>query len=268
MVREDELLVKNVLEYFVYGRKSLDVGDDYARFLPDIYTKNHQIGIEVVNAELYADQRRKSFLEVYLQNNYTPKQQEILRALSQAQVFDVPGKLWLQTLLGPEKFQQYRDFLTFAKKKGDLHTSVLKGKDVLELEANIFQKRVQKKIEKLRQGNYKGCQHMNLCVTAWKRPRGYTNALENVKILEKLQQQYGATFERIFLIQFNCLYVYKNAKIELAENICKEDWEHILHQTFLEWDAHKEKVEAERNKQKLLLAQTQGGIQNESERKK
>lgn len=30
VVREDELLVKNVLEYFVYGRHSLEVGDDYA----------------------------------------------------------------------------------------------------------------------------------------------------------------------------------------------------------------------------------------------
>lgn len=79
MVREDELLVKNVWEYFVYGRHSLEVGDDYALWLPDIYTKNHDVGIEVVNAELYVDQRKKSFLEYYLENNYTEKQKQILQ---------------------------------------------------------------------------------------------------------------------------------------------------------------------------------------------
>ena len=121
MVREDELLVKNVLEYFVYGRHSLEVGDNYALLLPDIYTKNHDVGIEVVNAELYVDQRKKSFFEYYLENNYTEKQKQILRMLANAQAFDIPAKLWLKTLIGEEKYKQYQDYVAFAKKKGDLH---------------------------------------------------------------------------------------------------------------------------------------------------
>lgn len=268
MVREDELLVKNVLEYFVYGRHSLEVGDNYALLLPDIYTKNHDVGIEVVNAELYVDQRKKSFLEYYLENNYTEKQKQILRMLANAQAFDIPAKLWLKTLIGEEKYKQYQDYVAFAKKKGDLHKDVLQGKKITELETSIFKKRVQKKIEKLLQGNYNGCQHVNLCVTAWKRPRGQAYVEQNIKMLEELQQQYGKTFERIFLIELDGIYVYKNAKIELKEDILKTDWQQILQCTFVDWDAHKAKVDAEREKRILAIKQSQEKNVPENKRNK
>jgi len=205
-----ELFAKNVLQTYYYKNIKLLQGDNFSLRIPDLYSKNHAIGIEVAQAEL-----REDFLVDTIASELSHLAQETEK------------EQFLQRKL-KNKPELEKDF-ALHKNVANLQTSFpLLQAQKIALELPIFLNLVNEKLLRAKKGNYSGCKEVNLCIVSYYRSRDLDLVYEFAKELAALKQK---QFQEVFLIFSTSLFIlHHNGNITVVD-YSDDEFMELQHQT-------------------------------------
>lgn len=201
-VNFSEILVKNLVKHYHFKNDNLLVGDNFEEGLPDIYSLDKRLGIEVVEAELEIDYRYNNELIP----NCLGKSGSLEKCL------EIKNKL-------ENSLKHLKDQFGFSK-GSDLFNVVHNDRVVLSVSTNemnsrnvdyankYFEKKILSKIKKSKNGNYKGIQgDKYLALFSISRSKG---PYESKNVFKLFKEHNDNTFSGLIVV-FSCLLqIYVN----------------------------------------------------------
>ncbi len=243
----NEILVKNILNKYIYDNKLIG-GDNQILKLPDLYTKDKSIGIEVTMCELdvdYCINELKNECEKY-KNDYN-KCIQIRNKYERKEMF---SRLRSQLHYNVNNEESH----IFKMEKIDKGLGkIYVNQDVINIGfvPYIFAKMYENKLKKLNRGNYDGVKSKNLVISSLLRERSsdlaricfYMFDLTNSMFVNRL-------FDKTYLIYRRGIYIFGQDRIEKFIKIDEKDLKKLLELSIEEYKNSKGKNRSKVNNNK------------------
>lgn len=243
----NEILVKNILNKYIYNDKLIG-GDNQTLKLPDLYTKDKKIGIEVTMCELdvdYCISELKKECEKYV-NDYD-KCIKIRNKYERKEMF-----ARLRNQINYNVNDEKRHIFELKKDENGL-SDIVVNQEVINIGfvPYIFAKMYENKLRKLNRGNYDGVKSKNLVISSLLREKSSDSArmcfymydLTNSMFVNKL-------FDKTYLIYRRGIYIFGQDKIEKFIKINDKDLNNLYNLSVIEYKNSRKNNNFNKNEKK------------------
>lgn len=184
----NEVLMTEIIDNFIHPG-TLILGDDGCSKLPDLYTEDRVNGFEIVQCDLDCDLDMKIiFRAIEKADGDYKKVREILKG-SSTKDFDVDDYKF--TVMPDGRIGAFS------------HKEFFRGYRYLD---DTRKKTFEKKLCKLNNGNYSGCEKVSLIISSIGRQRGRLDAELTFNIYQEVLKNFVKTFDNIFLVTTSGVY--------------------------------------------------------------
>ncbi len=200
--KQPEINAAKVLKFCVFKDTELVVGDQAQLKLPDIYSKELSIGIEVVQMERAEDLDTKYIWNEMEKNNGD---------------FDLTKKFCDENF--PNKYH-------LEEHNGKVVCFIVNGKSHrIDWMKPIYEREINKKLVKLNNGNYSGITNeIDLCISIIYRAKKLYDAKLIAYCYRQIAAKFQKAFNKLYIIESNKLFIIypdkiKDIKPKIRQNI-------------------------------------------------
>lgn len=199
--KSPEIIVAKLLGDCFFNDKTLMVGDDYNLKVPDIYTEDLSIGIEVVQIDTDAD----------LDSKYIWKEME-----KNGEDYNATKKFCYDNY-----HEKYPGKYNLTEKEGKVFCNYA-GKFVHNKTRmqDLYCKNIKNKLEKLNKGHYSAIEkETDLCILIIYKTIRKFNADFIAYCYKHMEKKYKKSYNKIYIIESNKTYVIYPSRIKKIEPI-------------------------------------------------
>lgn len=187
--KQPEINAAQILEYCVFKDAALVVGDQSELKLPDIYTEDLLIGIEVVQMEKAEDLDTKYIWNEIKKNNGN---------------FALTKKFCDENYPNKYHLEEYNGKVFCFMTKGGSHS--------IDWMKPIYDREINKKLKKLNNGNYSGIKReIDLCISIVYRAKRLYDAKLITYSYKQIAKNYKDSYDKLYIIESDKIFiVYPN----------------------------------------------------------
>lgn len=237
-MKYNEILVKNILNKYIFN-ETLVGGDSQKYKLPDLYTEDKKLGIEVTACELDVDYYLRELKEECAKVNFNlNKCIQIRNRYEKKAIFAK-----LKERIGYNSNVENKHIFIIDK-DGDKLKNIHINLDVINIGfvPYIFAKMYEIKLKKLHRGNYNGVNEKNLAVSSLLRVKNIESAKLCFYMYElSNSKNYNEYFNKTYLIFRQGIFIFGKDEIEDFIKMSDVEYQELFKKSKIEYENQRNK---------------------------
>ncbi len=207
----------NLINKYIFPKTNLIHGDSQKERLPDIYSQDKKIGIEVTYSELTIDHLQTKLFEYCTKDNVT-----LHMCKDKRNEYDniKEFKFILQRNIRLAEVEEEAHLFRIVELNGELAGIMpIENARKVDYSSDIFKERLFDKLEKLQKGNYNGVKQVYFCVSSAFRAKDMYEVEQFINIYKEAKEQEAEKtfFKGVILVFYDAMYFYDNITNEIQK---------------------------------------------------